>query len=224
MTKRIIRQLSIFSAALSVILSNVGLKAQNSSSGTAEVENPVSLDSISPTGRFKITLTAGELYIQSGEETQAVEAGNAGFASERGKLGTIDWSNDGEFFLVSTPQGAHNQYSVQNLYHLDEITAGTHRIWSFAEVTLLNRLGNLALLDPNHGDDHWTTASISFSGKMLAVTLMPVGRNSHQFSSSDHFYKVIVMPTITGYRIDSLIREPGEESKELPRIIWKAKS
>jgi hypothetical protein len=190
----------------------------------ADPTKPIFVKSLSPDGQFALTLSAGEINIQSGKDTQIIESENEGFVSERGELGKIEWKENSDFFLISTSQGAHDQYLRQNLYQLQEIVIGSHRAWAFHEVTLINLLGTFALIDPAHVDNDWIVALITFSGPMLVADLWPAGRNSHAFNfSSDHYYKVEVMPHGGDFSIIRILREPGELSKERAKVIWRAR-
>ena len=193
-------------------------------SGQSSSQKPVFVKSKSPTGQYTVTLSAGELDIEHGDEQQTITS-IEGFQSERGELGSIAWSNDGQFFLISCRAGAHNQYLKQNLYQCEETGFGKYRAWSFQEVNLLHRLGVFALIDPDHGKDHWGVADIKFEGADIILDLWPIGRNSHPFEySADHSYKVDVMFSGGSFRVMQIIREPGETSKEPAKIVWEVRS
>jgi hypothetical protein len=83
--------------------------------GQAQPKYPVFVHSTSPNGKYTLTLSAGELNIQRGDEQQTLNAQD-GYASERGELGSIAWSADSQFLLITHQAGAHDQYTEQILY------------------------------------------------------------------------------------------------------------
>jgi hypothetical protein len=192
-------------------------------SGQSSSQKPVFVKSISPTSQYTLTLSAGELEIEHGDEGQTINSAD-GFQSEKGEVGSISWSNDGHFFLISCRAGAHDQYLKQNLYQCEEIGFGKYRAWSFQEVNLIHRLGVFALTDPDHGEDRWSVADIKFEGADIIADLWPIGHNSHPFDySSDHYYKVDVIFSGGNFRVMQIIREPGETSKEPAKIVWEVR-
>jgi WD40 repeat protein len=118
--------------------------------GQAQPKYPVFVHSTSPNGKYLLTLSAGELNIQHVDENdqQILHPGD-GYASDNGELGSIVWSADSQFLLITHQAGAHDQYTEQILYQCDETGFGKFKAWSFHEVTLLNRIGAFALADPD---------------------------------------------------------------------------
>ena len=189
----------------------------------ADIDNAASVQSLSPNNAFKLNLNVGEISVESGDEVQIIHPSEGdSFAAESGELAKVEWSSDSEFFLISGSAGSHGQYSVQHLYRLQKMSVKRLKAWSFAEVTILSRLGTFAALDPDYGGGKWGVASKAFSRTGILVDLWPIGHNSNPFDfSAEYHYEVAVEPRPNGFKVQSLTRVIGElGSRRI--LVWKS--